>query len=77
MIYISVHYNVFMHENLCRRVERRQLVALMEDGNELPCAMPELEKISKIVTYYNRWQVRAVPGAHTLTSPACPACLSA
>lgn len=50
---------------LCRRVERRQLVALMDDGNALPCAMPEIEKISKIVTYYNRWQVQAVPGPQT------------
>ena len=40
-------------------------MALMDDGNALPCAMPEIEKISKIVTYYNRWQVQAVPGPQT------------
>jgi len=38
-------------------VEKRQLVALVEDGNALPCVMPDIEVISKIVTYYNRWQV--------------------
>ena len=42
---------------MCRRVERRQLAALVEDGSALPCVMPEIDVVAKIVTYYNRWQV--------------------
>lgn len=47
-----------------RRVERRQLAALVEDGAALPCVMPEIDVIAKIVTYYNRWQVCGLPHDH-------------
>ena len=47
-----------------RRVERRQLAALVEDGAALPCVMPEIDVISKIVTYYNRWQVCSLQCNH-------------
>ena len=50
----------------CRRVEKRQLVALVVDGSALPCVMPDIEVIAKIVTYYERWQVRPLNGLQTL-----------
>lgn len=49
----------------CRRVEKRQLVALVGDGAALPCVMPDIEVIARIVTYYERWQVSTYPTACT------------
>ena len=51
------HAHVTLACGARRRVERRQLAALVEDGSALPCVMPEIDVIAKIVTYYNRWQV--------------------
>ena len=59
-----------------RRVEKRQLVALVADGSALPCMMPDIEVITKIVTYYERWQVR--PGCMwPLPAPLLGACARA
>ena len=56
-----------------RRVEKRQLVALVADGSALPCVMPDIQVIAKIVTYYERWQVR--PGCMwLLPAPLLAAC---
>ena len=33
-------------------------MALVVDGSALPCVMPDIEVIAKIVTYYERWQVQ-------------------
>ena len=58
---ICRHAHVIVTCGVRRRVERRQLAALVEDGSALPCVMPEIDVIAKIVTYYNRWQVCSLP----------------
>ena len=54
-------------------MEKRQLVALVADGCALPCVMPDIEVIARIVTYYERWQV---PTFHSRPPCATLTCLS-
>ncbi len=44
-------------------------MALVTDGNALPCIMPDIEIIAKIVTYYERWQVWQLNSRSVQTSP--------